>query len=88
MLVITRKLNGKLQIGDDIIVRVDSIRDDSISLMIRLPNGDVKGKIVSKNKEVHIFKDVAIRLTEIQGKSKVRLGITAPDSMAIKRIPK
>ena len=88
MLVITRKLNEKLQIGDDIIVHVDSIREDNVCLIITLPGGKEKREVVSANREIQVTEDVVIRATVIQGKSKVRLGITAPDSMAIKRIPK
>ena len=86
MLVITRKLNEKLQIGDDITVQVINIRDDIVSLIITLPNGDTKGKIVSEDEEVQISDNVVITARSIQGKCQVRLGITAPKSMAIKRI--
>ncbi len=87
MLVITRKLNEKLQIGENIIVQVINIRDDIVSLIITLPNGDTKGKIVSEDEEVQISDDVVITARSIRGKCQARLGITAPKNMAIKRIP-
>ena len=88
MLIITRKISEKLQIGDDLIVHVVNIRDDSVSLIITLPNGDVKSEVMSEDEKIHVTEDVIIMATEIQGKSQVRLGVLAPSNMFIKRIPK
>ena len=86
MLAVTRKLNEKLQIGENITVQVVSFHDGNVSLNITLPNGDVKYKVVSEDEEVQISDDVVITARAIQGKCQARLGITAPKSMAIKRI--
>jgi len=86
MLVIKRKLNEKLQIGEYIIVQVVGFHDDNVSLNITLPNGDVKCEVVSGKEEIQIIEDVAIMARVIQGKCHVRIGISAPKSMAIKRI--
>jgi len=86
MLVITRKPNQKLQIGDNIIVHVVNIDNGKIFLDITLPSGEVKCEVVRDNEEIQVTEDVVIRATVIKGKRQVRFGISAPDSMAIKRI--
>jgi len=88
MLVIKRKLNEKIQIGEYITVQVVKFHDDKVFLNITLPNGDVKCEVVSKDEEIHISEDVVIMARVIQDKCHVRIGITAPKSMFIKRIPK
>ncbi len=85
MLVITRKLNGKLQIGD-INVHVVKIHKGNIFLNITLPNGEVKCEVVNENEEIQVAEDVVIKATLNKGKHQVRIGISAPKSMAIKRI--
>ena len=86
MLVITRKLNEKLQIGDDVIVHVFNIQEGSVFLDITLPNGDLKCDVVGQNEEISITEEVKVQVVEIQGKRKVRLGVTAPGKMGVKRV--
>ena len=86
MLVITRKLNEKLQIGDNITVHVVNIHDGNVFLDITLPSGDIKCEVVGQDEEVEISEDVKVKAVEIMGSSKVRLGIAAPRSMGVKRV--
>jgi len=86
MLVITRKLNEKLQIGENITVHVVKIHKGNIFLNITLPNGEVKCEVVNENEEIQVTEDVVIKATLNKWKHQVRIGISAPDSMAIKRI--
>jgi len=86
MLVIARKLNEKLKIGDNITVHVVNIHDGNVFLDITLPNGEIKCEVISQNEEIEISEDVKIRAAEIIGSSKVRLGVTAPRSVGVKRV--
>jgi len=86
MLVLTRKLNEKLQIGDNITVHVVNIHDGDVFLDITLPSGDIECKVIGQDEETEISEDVKVRATEIMGTSKVRLGVTAPREMGIGRI--
>jgi len=86
MLVITRKLNEKFQIGDDIIVHVVKIHDSDIFLNITLPSGDLKCEVVGQYEEIHITEDVKIRAAEIISKNKVRLGVIASGDMGVRRV--
>jgi len=86
MLVITRKLNEKLQIGDNITVHVVNIHDGNVFLDITLPNGEIKCEVVGQDGEIEITEDVKVRAVEIMGSSKVRLGVTAPGDMGIGRV--
>ena len=61
MLVIKRKLNEKLQIGDDLTVQIVGFHDDTVSLNITLPNGEVKSEVVGGGEEIQICEDVVIR---------------------------
>jgi len=85
MLVITRKLDERLQIGD-LTVHVVKIHKGNIFLNITLSSGEVKCEVVFSNREIQVTEDVAIRATLFRGKCQVRLAISAPDSMVIKRI--
>ena len=86
MLVIKRKLNEKLQIGENITVQVVDFHDDNVSLNITLPNGEVKSEVVGEKDKIQISNDVVIMARVIQKKHHVRLAISAPKSMAIQRI--
>jgi len=86
MLVIARKLNEKLQIGDNITVHVVNIHDGNVFLDITLPNGEIKCEVMRRDEEIEITEDVKIRAAEIIGSSKVRLGVTAPGEMGVRRI--
>jgi len=86
MLVITRKLNEKLQIGDNITVHVVNIHDGNVFLDITLPSGDIKSDVIGQDGEIEITEDVKVRAVEIMGSSKVRLGVTAPREMGIGRV--
>jgi len=86
MLIITRKINEKLQIGDDITVQVVNIHDGNVFLDITLPNGDVKCEVIGQDEEIEIAEDVKVKIIYIQGRCQVRLGITAPGSMGIGRV--
>ncbi len=86
MLVIARKLNEKLQIGDNITIHVVNIHDGNVFLDITLPNGEVQCEVIGRDEEIEISKDVKVRAAEIIGSSKVRLGVTAPGEMGVKRV--
>jgi len=88
MLVITRKLNEKLQIGDNITIHVVNIHDGNVFLDITLSSGDVKCEVIGQDEEIEITEEVKVRAVEIMGSSKVRLGVTAPREMGIGRISK
>ncbi len=86
MLVINRKLNEKLQIGDDIIVHVVNIHNENIFLNLTLPSGELKCEVINENEKIQVTDEIVIRATVIKGKRQVRVGISAPVSMKIKRL--
>ena len=48
----------------------------------------VRDDIMGHNEEVQLDRDVKIKVVKIVGESRISLGISAPQGMAVVRIPK
>jgi len=65
MLVLTRKVGQRIVIGDNIVVTVESIRGDNISLSIDAPKeikiyrGEIFDAIAAENKQAAVPKDLS-----------------------------
>ena len=77
MLVITRKLNQKIQIGDNITVHVVEIQEGKVFLNITLPSRDIKSEITGLDEEIEITEEVKVKIIHIQGRCQVKLGIAS-----------
>ena len=86
MLIITRKINDTIQIGENINVKVVKIEGDKVELEVTL-DGDIKNEVIKYDEEIQISQDVYIK-TNIISLYSIRLGITAPRNMNVIRIPK
>ncbi|MFC1783889.1 carbon storage regulator [Planctomycetota bacterium] len=88
MLVITRKINDITQIGENITVKVVKIKDGKVDFKITLLGGIIRDEVMVYNDEVQLDRDVKIKVVKIVGESKISLGISAPQDMAVVRVPK
>ena len=86
MLVITRKPNAKLQIGDNITVHLVNIQEGSVFLNILFSGGEVKYEVIGQDEEIEVTDEVKVRAALIEENRKVRLGITAPRDIRVRRI--
>ena len=86
MLSITRKINEMLQIGEDLTVKVVSIGDGQMELLV-VSEKEETTHHVAECEKVEIVPGVSV-LTKILSHYRVRLGIVAPRNMVIYRLPR
>ena len=88
VLIVTRKRNEKILIGDTIVVRVVAVHHEVVELEVADLNKEVKRETVKFDEEIQINEGIKVKVTDIITGSRIRLGITAPRELKILRIPK
>jgi len=88
VLIVTRKRDEKLVIGDTVTVRVVAVHHDVVELEVAVLNEEVKREAVKFDEEIRINEEVKIKVTDIISGNRIRLGITAPREFKILRIPR
>jgi sRNA-binding carbon storage regulator CsrA len=89
MLILTRKSDETVWIGENICIMVTEVKDKQVKLDIQAP-GAVKSQanIRSFSKKlddtISIGENISIKIVEVRGK-QVRLGISAPAKMLVLR---
>lgn len=87
MLVLSRKKNGVIRIGDDIKIIVIEVREDSVRLRIKAPRHlRVDHLEVSRKRSevIRLGNGIEVMVVDIRG-HKVRLGISAPRHIPVDR---
>ena len=80
MLVLTRRLNESLLIGDDIKITVLNIGKSQIKLGVN----DSEGVTLDLQETITIKDDITVKLVKTD-KTQVKLGIEAPENVTINR---
>ncbi len=88
MLIVTRKPNEFILIGDRVTVRVVTVQDGAVELEVAVLNEVVKRESIPFDDEIQISEGIKVKVTEIISESRIRLGITAPRELEILRIPR
>ncbi|HRH26356.1 MAG TPA: carbon storage regulator [Candidatus Paceibacterota bacterium] len=83
MLVLTRKVGEVIVVGDDVNIEVLEIIGDKVRIQI---SGHISKEMKLGIDEVYSIDCFQIMLVDIRGDEKVRLGITAPITVAIHRL--
>jgi len=88
MLIVTRKINDSIQIGENISVKVVNINGNVVELNVAMPDGDSKNAELKYDEQIEIRSDVSVKIINIVSRFVVRLGVTAPRNMKVIRIPR
>ena len=87
MLTVSRKLNEMLQIGDDLTVKVVSLKEGKVGLAVFSSQRDIQHALIATDETLEINQDVRIMAKQFRSGKSVRLGITAPRNMVVYRLP-
>ncbi len=63
------------------------IQDGKVEFKITSMDGIIRNEVMEDNEEIQLDKDVKIKVVKISGDKRILLGISAPQDLAVVRIP-